>query len=125
MKNIVTKSKIFFILKNDISIIMKNDGFIVIEGIHKNPNNIDTIDEKTKKIHGPFKKKQADVFAKSLIQKNVDNFYHRAWVIKEGLEINNVCEECKKEQESVKQNLIMHGYKICKSCNLAKTIFPI
>ena len=23
------------------------------------------------------------VFAKSLIQKNVDNFYHRAWVIKE------------------------------------------
>ena len=38
---------------------------------------------------------------------------------------NNFCEECKKEDESVKQNLIMHGYKICKSCNLAKTIFPI
>ena len=45
---------------------MENDGFIVIEGIHKNPNNIDTIDEKTKKIHGPFKKKQAEIFAKSL-----------------------------------------------------------
>ena len=104
---------------------MENDGFIVIEGIHKNPNNIDTIDEKTKKIYGPFKKKQAEIFAKALIQKNVDNFYHRAWVIKEGLEINDVCEECKKEEESVKQNLIMHGYKICKSCNLAKTIFPI
>ena len=104
---------------------MENDGFIVIEGIHKNPNNIDTIDEKTKKIHGPFTKKQAEIFAKSLIQKNVDNFYHRAWVIKEGLEINDICEECKKEEESVKQNLIMHGYKICKSCNLAKTIFPI
>ena len=55
----------------------------------------------------------------------MDNFYHRAWVVKEGLEINDVCEECKKEEESVKQNLIMHGYKICKSCNLAKTIFPI
>ena len=41
------------------------------------------------------------------------------------IEINNICEECKKEDESVKQNLIMHGYKICKSCNLAKTIFPI
>ena len=27
---------------------MENDGFIVIEGIHKNPNNIDSIDEKTK-----------------------------------------------------------------------------
>ena len=40
-------------------------------------------------------------------------------------ELDNVCEECKKEDESVKQNLIMHGYKICKSCNLSKTIFPI
>ena len=40
-------------------------------------------------------------------------------------ELNNICDECKKEDESVKQNLIMHGYKICKSCNLAKTIFPI
>ena len=39
--------------------------------------------------------------------------------------IDNFCEECKKEDESVKQNLIIHGYKICKSCNLAKTIFPI
>jgi hypothetical protein len=37
----------------------------------------------------------------------------------------NLCEECKKDDESVKQNLIMYGYKICKSCNLAKTIFPI
>ena len=69
--------------------------------------------------------KKANDFAKGLIQKNIDNFYHRAWVIKEGLVINDVCEECKKEEESVKQNLIMHGYKICKSCNLAKTIFPI
>ena len=86
---------------------------------------LDTIDGKTKKIHGPFEKKQAQIFAKSLIQKNVDNFYHRAWVIKDSIEINDVCEECKKEEESVKQNLIMHGYKICKSCNLAKTIFPI
>ena len=78
-----------------------------------------------KETSDEYKKKQAEIFAKSLIQKNVDNFYHRAWVIKEGLEINDVCEECKKEEESVKQNLIMHGYKICKSCNLAKTIFPI
>ena len=64
---------------------MENDDFIVVEGIHKNPNNFDTIDESTKIIHGPFKK----------------------------------------EDESVKQNLIMHSYKICNSCNLAKTIFPI
>ena len=104
---------------------MENDGFIVIEGIHKNPNNIDTIDEKTKKIHGPFKKKQAEIFAKSLIQKNVDNFYHRAVLQDNKEKADNYCEQCKKEDESVKQNLIMHGYKICKSCNLAKTIFPI
>ena len=39
--------------------------------------------------------------------------------------VDNICEECRKEDESVKQNLIMHGYKICYSCNLAKTIFPI
>ena len=38
---------------------------------------------------------------------------------------HNICEECKKEDESVKQNLIMHSYKICNSCSLAKTIFPI
>ena len=38
---------------------------------------------------------------------------------------NNICEECKKEDESVSQNLIMHGYKICNSCKLSKTIFPV
>ena len=38
---------------------------------------------------------------------------------------NNFCEECKKEDESVKQNLIMHGFKFCNSCKLSKTIFPI
>ena len=38
---------------------------------------------------------------------------------------DNTCEECKEEDESVKQNLIMHSYKICNSCYLAKTIFPI
>lgn len=38
---------------------------------------------------------------------------------------DNICEECKKDHESVKQNLILYSYKICNSCNLAKTIFPI
>ena len=57
--------------------------YSVIEGSHKNPNEIKTIDEKTKKIHGPFSKKEdAELLAKSLIQKNIDDFYHRAWVIK-------------------------------------------
>ena len=40
-------------------------------------------------------------------------------------ELNNICEECKKEDESVSQNLIMNGYKICDSCKISKTIFPI
>ena len=38
---------------------------------------------------------------------------------------NNICEECKKEDVSVKQNLIMHSFKLCNSCKLSKTIFPI
>ena len=40
-------------------------------------------------------------------------------------ELDNICEECDKEEESVSQNLIMHGYKICNSCKISKTIFPI
>ena len=39
-------------------------------------------------------------------------------------DINNICEECKKEDESVSQNLILTGFKICKSCRTSKTIFP-
>jgi hypothetical protein len=38
---------------------------------------------------------------------------------------NNFCEECKKEDESVSQNLILNGFKICNSCKVSKTIFPI
>ena len=40
-------------------------------------------------------------------------------------EIDNFCEECKKEDESVSQNLILTGFKTCNSCKLSKTIFPI
>ena len=39
--------------------------------------------------------------------------------------IDNICEECKNEDATVKQNLIMHSYKICNSCNLSKRIFPL
>jgi hypothetical protein len=46
------------------------------------------------------------------IKKNVD-------------ELNNICEECKKKNESVSQNLIMYGFKICESCRVSKTIFPV
>ena len=40
-------------------------------------------------------------------------------------EFNNECEECKKEHESVSQNLILTGFKLCKSCRVSKVIFPI
>ena len=40
-------------------------------------------------------------------------------------DLNNYCEECKKEDESVSQNLILTGFKICKSCRISKTVFPI
>ena len=36
-----------------------------------------------------------------------------------------ICEECYKEDDSVKQNLILTGYKVCNSCKISKTIFPI
>ena len=40
-------------------------------------------------------------------------------------ELNNICEECKEKNESVSHNLILTGFKICKSCRISKTIFPI
>ena len=40
-------------------------------------------------------------------------------------ELNDICDECKKIDESVTQNLILTGFKICKSCRVSKTIFPI
>ena len=40
-------------------------------------------------------------------------------------ELNDICDECKKKNESVTQNLILTGFKICKSCRISKTIFPI
>ena len=36
---------------------------------------------------------------------------------------DNTCEECNKEDESVRSNLITIGYKICDSCKISKTIF--
>ena len=44
---------------------------------------------------------------------------------KELNEIDRICEECLKEDESVRQNLILKGFKICNSCSVSKTIFPI
>jgi hypothetical protein len=58
--------------------------YTVLEGNFTNPFDIDTLDESTRVVHGPFEtKKIAEDFAMSLIRKNSDNYYHRAWVIEE------------------------------------------
>ena len=40
-------------------------------------------------------------------------------------DLDNICDECKEQDESVTQNLILTGFKICKSCRVSKIIFPI
>ena len=40
-------------------------------------------------------------------------------------ELNDICDECKENDESVTQNLILFGLKICNVCKTSKTIFPI
>ena len=40
-------------------------------------------------------------------------------------DLDDLCDECKDKDESVSQNLILTGFKICKSCRVSKTIFPI
>ena len=45
--------------------------------------------------------------------------------IKDLKDLDNICDECLNQDESVTQNLILTGYKLCKSCRVSKTIFPI
>ena len=40
-------------------------------------------------------------------------------------DLDDICDERKEQHESVTQNLILTGFKICKSCRVSKTIFPI
>ena len=40
-------------------------------------------------------------------------------------ELNDICDECKNEDETVTQNLILTGYKLCNSCRTSKTLFPL
>jgi len=52
---------------------------------------------------------------------NLDDKYEEQLI----RELNNICDECKQEDESVSQNLILTSYKLCSSCRVSKTIFPI
>ena len=40
-------------------------------------------------------------------------------------DLDDVCDECKEIDESVSQNLMLTGFKLCKSCRISKTLFPI
>ncbi len=40
-------------------------------------------------------------------------------------DLDDICDECKSEHESVTQNLILTGFKICESCRVSRTIFPV
>ena len=40
-------------------------------------------------------------------------------------DLDNICNECKSEDSSVTENLILTGFKICNSCRISKTLFPI
>ena len=49
--------------------------------------------------------------------KHIDKTYNK--------ELDNICDECKREDNSVTENLILTGFKLCKSCRISKTLFPI
>ena len=60
-----------------------------------------------------------------VLQIMTKNFRDQTIDNEEILELDDFCEECRKEDSSVSQNFILTGFKICNSCNTSKTIFPI
>ena len=38
-------------------------------------------------------------------------------------DLDNICENCNIENETVYLNLILTGFKVCESCRISKTIF--
>jgi|TARA_Y100000741_G_scaffold174900_1_gene132671 hypothetical protein len=56
-----------------------------------------------------------------MTDENIDNFLRN----ENNNDLDNICDECKEKHESVFQNLILIGFKICNSCKVSKTIFPV
>ena len=52
----------------------------------------------------------------------IDKNYNQDQDLKD---LNDICDECKDKDESVSQNLILTGFKVCKSWRISKPIFPI
>ena len=55
----------------------------------------------------------------------IDKNYNQDQDLKDLKDLNDICDECKDKDESVSQNLILTGFKVCKSCRISKTLFPI
>ncbi len=55
----------------------------------------------------------------------IKNFKQHKMIEDNTDEFDGKCDECFEKDESVLQNLILTGFKICKSCRISKTIFPI
>ena len=56
-----------------------------------------------------------------MTDENIDKFLRNENIS----DLDNICDECKEKHESVLQNLILTGFKICSSCKVSKTIFPV
>ena len=55
--------------------------YYVVEGEHHDPNEVGTMKRETRKNHGPYNTEaEAVKVQKELMMKNVDNYYHKAWV---------------------------------------------
>ena len=56
--------------------------FWVLSGEHTDPMKMSTILDNSKVLDGPFwSVKEANQFALSVMQKNIDSYYHRAHVL--------------------------------------------
>jgi hypothetical protein len=56
--------------------------FWVLSGEHTDPMKMSTILDNSKVLDGPFwSAKEANQFALSVMQKNIDSYYHRAHVL--------------------------------------------
>lgn len=55
--------------------------YYVVEAEHTDPNNHGSMIQSTRKNHGPYKtEEEAIKIQKEVMMKNIDNYYHKAWV---------------------------------------------
>ena len=56
---------------------------------------------------------------------SIEIFQSNINILNDKEKIDNICEECQNIDESVSQNLILSGYKLCKSCRISKESYRI